>query len=188
MNDTQAPQQVRRVSPAEAHKRLRQNDDAVLIDVRTPFEFAQVHAEYAKHIPLTELKVAAIRQETDQGHEVYMICQTGGRAQQAAMRCIREGLPNVAVVEGGTKAWAAADLPTVRHTNVISLERQVRIAAGSLVLLGALLGLIHPIFLVIPIFVGAGLVFAGVTDFCGMALLLAKAPWNRVPDPSTSQT
>jgi rhodanese-related sulfurtransferase len=84
------------------------------------------------------------------------------------------------VVEGGTLAWIEAGLPVTRGTaKVISLERQVRIAAGALVLTGVLLGwFVHPPFFGLAGFVGAGLVFAGITDFCGMGLLLAKLPWN----------
>ena len=91
------------------------------------------------------------------------------------------GYPNVVSVQGGTEAWERAGLPVVRGTaTVMSLKRQVRIGAGSLVLLGTALGfLVHPAFFGLSAFVGAGLVFAGVTDWCGMGLLLAKFPWNR---------
>ena len=84
------------------------------------------------------------------------------------------------VVEGGTEAWIAAGLPVSRGVaKVISLERQVRIVAGTLVLTGVLLAyFVHPAFVGISAFVGAGLIFAGVTDWCGMGLLLAKLPWN----------
>jgi len=84
------------------------------------------------------------------------------------------------VVEGGTLAWIEAGLSVNRGTTkVISLERQVRIAAGSLVLTGVLLAIfVHPYFIGISAFVGAGLIFAGITDWCGMGLLLAKLPWN----------
>jgi tetrahydrodipicolinate N-succinyltransferase len=85
------------------------------------------------------------------------------------------------VVEGGTELWAAAGLPTEgTGRKVISIERQVRIGAGSLVLTGLILGfLFHPAFFALSAFIGAGLVFAGITDWCGMGLLLARAPWNR---------
>ena len=93
-------------------------------------------------------------------------------------------------VEGGTLAWAEAGLPVVRGKRAISLERQVRIAAGSLVLLGAILGwMVHPVFVGVSAFIGAGLVFAGITDTCGMGLLLARMPWNRVvPRPARSSS
>ena len=84
------------------------------------------------------------------------------------------------MVEGGTKAWEAAGLPVVRGQGVISIERQVRIGAGTLVLLGVLLGSwVDPFWFFLSGFVGAGLIFAGITDWCGMGLLLAKMPWNQ---------
>ena len=94
---------------------------------------------------------------------------------------IKAGLDSGVVVEGGTLAWIDARLPVTRgQSKVISLERQVRIAAGSLVCIGVLLGwFVHRGFFGLSAFVGAGLVFAGVTDFCGMGLLLLKLPWNR---------
>ena len=90
-------------------------------------------------------------------------------------------------VEGGTLAWEQAGLPVVRGKKAMSLERQVRIAAGSLVVLGTALGaFVHPGFLGLSAFVGAGLVFAGVTDTCGMGMVLARMPWNRAePEEAT---
>src|SRR4029078_11595897 len=90
-------------------------------------------------------------------------------------------LVNAVNVEGGTLAWNAAGLPVTHGPKAISLERQVRIAAGSLVLIGVLLGcFVHPLFFGLTAFVGAGLVIAGIADTCAMALLLARMPWNRV--------
>ena len=97
------------------------------------------------------------------------------------------GVENLFSVEGGTLAWEKAGLPVVRGREVISLERQVRIAAGLLVVLGVMLGwLVHPGFLALSAFVGAGLVFAGLTDTCGMGLMLAKMPWNRFEECDSS--
>src|SRR5271157_3127554 len=93
---------------------------------------------------------------------------------------------NVVNVEGGTLEWERAGLPVVRGKKTVSLERQVRIAAGSLVVLGTGLGaFVHPGFLALSAFVGAGLVFAGITDTCGMGMLLARMPWNRVQESGT---
>ncbi len=89
------------------------------------------------------------------------------------------GFANVVNVEGGTIACVEAGLPVVRDKKAMSLERQVRIAAGSLTLFGSLLGLLHPAFLAVPVFVGGGLAFSGITDTCGMAIILARMPWNR---------
>jgi rhodanese-related sulfurtransferase len=91
-------------------------------------------------------------------------------------------------VEGGTSSWVEAGLPVERQSgNCISLERQVRIAAGTLVLAGTLLGLFWNRFLLgLPLFVGGGLVFAGITDTCGMGMLLARMPWNRTGSDSSN--
>lgn len=83
-------------------------------------------------------------------------------------------------VDGGTSAWQSAGLPVVEGKNVISLERQVRIAAGSLVVIGVAVGqFVHPSGFGLSAFIGAGLVFAGLTDTCGMGILIARMPWNR---------
>ncbi len=90
-------------------------------------------------------------------------------------------------VEGGTQAWDQAGLPVVRGQQAMSLERQVRIAAGSLVVLGSALGaFVSPYWIGLAAFVGAGLVFAGITDTCGMGMLLARMPWNKVPQAPTT--
>jgi hypothetical protein len=87
----------------------------------------------------------------------------------------------VLVLDGGVEGWTAAGRPVKRGRKTISLERQVRIAAGAMALVGAVLGfLVHPAWNVIPAFVGAGLIFAGVTDWCGMAMVLARMPWNNM--------
>ena len=153
-----------------------------LIDVRTPAEFEAVHAEGAQLLPLDKLNADALKQQVGDvdAKPVYLICRSGDRSKRAAERLKQAGVHNVFVVEGGTQAWEAAGLNVQRGRKTISLERQVRIGAGSLVLLGVLLGwLAHPLFYLVSAFVGGGLVFAGVTDTCGMAMALAKMPWNQ---------
>ena len=116
-----------------------------------------------------------------------MICHTGGRGKQACEKFAKAGFANVINVDGGTLACESTSLPLVRGHKVMSLERQVRIAAGSLVLLGIVLGVfVHPYLLGLSVFVGAGLVFAGVTDTCGMGMLLARMPWNNRREPKST--
>ena len=151
-----------------------------LIDVRTPAEFAGVHAAPARNVPLDQLDPAAVlRQHGNAGGPLYVICQKGGRGRQACERLAQAGFAHAINVEGGTDAWVAAGLPTVHDKPMMALERQVRIAAGSMMLAGLALSYIHPAFLGLSAFVGAGLVFSGVTDTCGMGMVLAKMPWNR---------
>ena len=152
-----------------------------LVDVRTPAEFREVHAQGAQLVPLDVLDRAAVEaaRGTNSG-PVYLLCASGIRATKAAEKLRKAGLDEVSVVEGGTNAWVAAGLPAIRGRKTISIERQVRIGAGSLVLAGTALGwFVHPGFYLLTAFVGAGLVFAGITDLCGMAIVLARAPWNR---------
>ena len=164
--------------------RLRQDGVPVdIIDVRTPAEFAEVHAQGARLVPLDGLDPTTVMSAPERAADapLYVICKSGGRAANACAKFAAAGFPNVFSIEGGTAAWERAGLPVVRGTRrVIGLERQVRIAAGTLVLLGAALGwLVHPLFHGVSALIGAGLVFAGISDWCGMGLLLAKMPWNR---------
>jgi rhodanese-related sulfurtransferase len=159
-----------------------------LIDVRTPVEYREVHVEIARNIPLDQLDVAAFLQSRNgsANEPLYFICRSGNRSQQACEKFLKAGFSNVVNIEGGTLACVKAGLPVIRGKKAISLERQVRIAAGSLVLLGAALSFVHPAFIGLSAFIGAGLVFAGITDTCGMGLLLARMPWNQSSQGSTS--
>jgi len=170
------------IIPHDLHQLTAKDPDIDVIDVRTPREFAALHATCATLHPLATLDprrvLAARRSGTTE--PVYLICHSGSRAKQAASRFAACGFANAIVVDGGTEAWRQAGLPVVRGRKAMALERQVRIAAGLLVLLGLALGIwVHLGFIAISAFVGAGLVFAGATDWCGMGLLLARMPWNR---------
>jgi rhodanese-related sulfurtransferase len=170
---------MKTISPVELLKILATHPDVALFDVRTPVEYAEVHVPQARSVPLDELKPGALHLQKDQ--PVYLLCRSGQRATKAAEKFAKEGFSQPIVVEGGTLAWIDANLPVTRGTTkVISLERQVRIAAGAIVFTGVLLArFVNPNFIWLSGFVGAGLVFAGITDFCGMGLLLAKLPWNK---------
>jgi rhodanese-related sulfurtransferase len=170
------------VTPEELRELLAQQPPPQLIDVRMPAEFREVHVVGAKNIPLDRLSADELRaaSEGNEAPTIYFICKSGKRGQQACEKTRKLGLENVANVKGGTEACVAAGLPVERGKKAISLERQVRIAAGSLVLIGAVLAMtVSVYFAAIPAFVGAGLIFAGVTDTCGMGMLLAKMPWNQ---------
>jgi rhodanese-related sulfurtransferase len=160
-----------------------------LIDVRTPVEYREVHVENARNIPLDQLDPAALMHARNgsASEPLYFICRSGSRGQQACEKFHNAGFTNVVNIEGGTLACVDAALPVVRGKKAISLERQVRLAAGSLILLGAILGwLVHPAFIGLSAFVGAGLLFSGITDTCGMGMLLARMPWNQIPKTSST--
>lgn len=170
------------ITPRELFERHQGGRPVELLDVRTPAEFRQVHATIATLTPLETFDAGAVLASRvgREGEPLYVICQSGGRSKSACRTLADAGCAGVVNVEGGTNAWEKAGLPVVRGEKAVSLERQVRIAAGSLVFLGTALGaFVHPGFLVIPGFVGAGLVFSGVTDTCGMGMALARMPWNR---------
>ncbi len=169
------------LSPAELRSRLAGAPGWRVLDVRTPGEFESVHVSGAYNVPLDTLGEHAreIRERVDA--DVAIVCQSGGRARQAGELLRAHGMSNVHVLEGGMNAWVAAGFDVVRGRPRMSLERQVRIAAGTLAAAGgALAAFVEPLFGLLAAFVGSGLVFAGVTDRCGMAMLLAKLPWNRV--------
>ena len=165
-------------SPHESHARQTAGS-AWLIDVRTPAEYRALHAVGATLMPLGEFGASAAAASAPAGSTIHLLCKSGGRATQAAQKLAESGCPCV-VVTGGTEAWAAAGLPVVRGKAVMSLERQVRIAAGLLTVSGVVLGFtVHPYWFGLSGFVGAGLTIAGLTDTCMMCMMIAKMPWNR---------
>lgn len=177
MNTNPAP-----LAPAELAATLQRGENPVLLDVRTPLEHSEIHLPGSRLVPLDELDPAAVAREHGAASACVLICRTGNRAGQAAEKLVAAGMTNLHILEGGMLAWAEAGLPANRGAKVMSLERQVRIAAGAIVLGGVLLAqFVNPAFIWLSGFVGAGLIFAGVTDWCGMGMLIAKAPWNRAP-------
>ena len=160
-----------------------------LIDVRTPVEFREVHVEVARNVPLDQLDPAGLMQGRSGSADepLYVICRSGSRGQQACEKFLKAGFTNVVNIEGGTLACVEAGLPVVRGRKAISLERQVRIAAGLLIVTGSALGcFVNLAWIGLAAFVGAGLTFAGITDTCGMGLILARMPWNQVAASSPS--
>lgn len=170
------------ITPTEFATRCQTGPAPAVIDVRTPVEFREVHLSVARNVPLDRLDASAMQAACGAADEpLYVVCRSGSRGRQACEKFHQAGFANVVNIEGGTLACIEAGLPVERGRKSLSLERQVRIAAGSLVLLGAGLGwFVHPGFIGLSAFVGAGLVFAGVTDTCGMAMLLARMPWHRL--------
>ncbi len=151
-----------------------------LIDVRSPIEYRSVHLEFARNVPLSDLRQWAKEYRGETSKPIYVICQSGQRSERGRQQLADLGWPQVVSIAGGMAECQRAGIPVQSGRKTMSLERQVRIAAGAIVFTGVSLGFWwNPYFLAIPAFVGAGLVFAGITDTCGMALLLARMPWNR---------
>ena len=179
MNKTQTETSIR---PTELQRRLSAGQAARLLDVRTPGEYAAAHVPGAKLIPLDELDAAGFCR--DQGSDcspVYVLCQSGGRARRAIEKLKSAGVPDCVLVEGGTQAWIEAGLPVNRgESHVLPLMRQVQIVVGFLSAAGAALALtVNLHFAYLPLAIGCGLLFAGLTGFCGLALVLTKMPWNK---------
>jgi rhodanese-related sulfurtransferase len=164
--------------------RLIETDNSLqLIDVRSPGEYAAGHVPRAMNIPLEQ---ADSRIDDLGDGPVALLCHSGNRAGLAC-DMLREHHPNLLVVEGGTQAWIQAGKPiTGTARSRWSLERQVRLIAGIMVLVGAILALTtNPAWTYLPLLMGAGLTFAGLTNVCGMAILLGKLPWNKAATCST---
>ena len=173
----------RTIDPWDAHRAIEKGEGAVLVDVRTPVEYRALHAEGAVNIPLDAIGTDTLGSIGNGDAPVYLICRTGSRARMAFDKLTGAGSENVLVVEGGTEAWDEAQLLVVRGKKAVSLERQVRVSTGSIVLIGSFLAFfVHPWFWVVPAFIGSGLIFSGVTDTCGMGMVLARMPWNKVAD------
>jgi rhodanese-related sulfurtransferase len=169
------------ISPAALAAVLDAGEAHVLVDVRTPQEFASVHASGTVSIPLNELDAAGFVAQHTPGKPVYVLCQTGARARRAIEQLEAAGCTDCVLVEGGTEAWIGAGLPVHRgESTVLPLMRQVQMVVGSLAAVGSVLALtMNRWFAVLPLLLGCGLLFAGITGACGMALLLARMPWNR---------
>jgi rhodanese-related sulfurtransferase len=165
---------------AEDAKRLV-NEGALLVDIREPDEHAREKIAGAWPLPLSKLDEADLA--VHQGKPVLFHCRSGARTLANAPRLAAKAGESceVYIVDGGLDAWKKAGLPVVTdRRQPIELMRQVQIAAGGLGFVGTLLGLlVSPWFFAVPLFVGAGLMNAGFTGFCGMARLLLHMPWNR---------
>ena len=168
------------IKPSAARRLL--DDGAVLVDIREADEYAREKIPGARHMPLSKLDEMDVA--IHQGKTVIFHCRSGARTQANASRLAGKlsGSCEAFIVEGGLDAWRKAGLPVVTDPRQpLELQRQVQIGAGSLAFAGTVLGLlVSPWFFIVPAFVGAGLVTAGVTGFCGMAHLLMRAPWNRM--------
>lgn len=155
----------------------------LLIDVRGPAEYASGHVPGSVNLPLGDCSPAGLNKLLAemglQAVKVCLICKSGQRSQMAAKQLGLWSDGELCLMEGGVDTLGI-ELNKTTEKNVIPLERQVLVAAGILVLIGVVMGaLVIPGFYGISAFVGAGLTVAGLTGFCGMALLLARMPWNK---------
>ena len=153
-------------------------EKTVLLDVRSPIEFEAESIPGSVNLPLGELESRF--EEVPRAAELVIICRSGKRAERAAYTLMSKGF-HPRVLQGGLLSWQKAGLPVKEGRKRLSIERQIQLVVGISVLSGISLGVsVNQWFLAIPAFFGAGLTFAGLTGFCGLGLLLAKAPWNKL--------
>ncbi len=175
-----SPNQVRSLSGAGVAGSIQ------LIDVRSPLEFDSEHIEGAKNIPLDELGFRSGEIKND--CTTVLICRSGVRAGRAADLLASYGM-NVNVLAGGVTDWKKCGLPLLEGKKRLSLERQVQLTIGLILLSSVSAGwLINPAWFIVPGIIGAGLTFAGLSGFCGLAVLISKAPWNKLENTGACQT
>ena len=167
------------ISPKEAHELVSKDPNVKLLDVRSVLEYSDVHIDNSVNIPIDGL--SARLDELSKTKQNYIVfCRTGNRSPMAADMLMQSGIQNIKVLEGGMTRWQKERLPVIKGVGGISLERQVRIIAGLIMLTGTLLGLlVNKWFFAIPIFASSSLTFAGLTDNCLMGMLLMKLPYNK---------
>lgn len=165
---------------AEVKKAMDAGVRVSLIDVRTPAEFESAHIAGAVLMPVESLDCAAVQAAAEGAELRVLVCQSGIRAEKAARKLAAAGGAGFVLMDGGMGAWKNAGLPLVRGKFALPLERQVFIAAGFLVVLGVVLGWqVDVRYYALSGFVGMGLMLAGLTGYCPMAMVIARMPWNQ---------
>lgn len=183
---------MKSITAAELSNLVASGKHIDLIDVRTPIEFRSMHVSVARNEPLDRLDPKAIQSSRNGtfADPLYVVCRSGSRGRQACDKLLNSGISNVINIEGGTIACEAAGLPMVRGKKAIPLNCQVQIITGLTVIAGGLLTLLtsNLWWLALPIGMGAGLVFSGITNTCAMGTFLARMPWNQVPSNAVPLT
>ncbi|GJL52491.1 MAG: sulfurtransferase [Nitrospirales bacterium] len=161
----------------------------IIVDVRTPGEFEEVHIPGSMNIPLTDLKSALPELvETAKNHELIIVCRTQNRVKLAYDQLVTHGISHCSILEGGVTQWIADGKPVVRGKRGFSLEQQVRLIAGMMIVCGVVLSVfVSSWFLLLPAAAGIGLIHAGWTDSCLMGMLLTVLPFNRKKMPTKEQ-
>lgn len=167
------------IVPRDASALVQKNPRVKLLDVRSVLEFSQVHIKDSINVPIDMLS-AKMNDLSQSGQSYIVLCRTGNRSPMAADMLLQSGIHGVKVMLGGMTRWQKERLPVIKGEGGISLERQVRLIAGTLVLTGIILSwFVHWAFIIVPVFVSCGLIFAGLTDNCLMGMLLMKLPYNK---------
>lgn len=180
---------VTSLAPKTLRTWIDQHEDLVLVDVRSAAEFESMHIPGSYNVPLPLLSEHADELAARLGSRVVLVCQSGARAEQARQRLGKSGIDSAYVLTGGAPGFAAAGGDVVRGQDRWGLERQVRLAAGSLVVLGLAGGkFISPKIRMLAGAVGAGLTFSAATNTCAMGQALSAMPWNRAAKEPTRES
>lgn len=178
--DTTVPTLPPVLQPKDVENLMEAGTNIRILDVRTPAEFESLHIPGSYNVPLDTLGEHGPELRAHVNEPVVLVCRSGERARKADEALRKGGMTNLHVLEGGMMAWERHEYPMRRGGERWGLERQVRLIAGSLVVIGVVGGvLVHPALMFVAGFVGAGLTFSGITNTCGMAMVLAKLPYNR---------
>lgn len=169
------------LTPAFLQQLIKDGHGPRLLDVRTPGEFRTSHIPGSYNVPLDTLREHRAELLSHLDEDVVLVCRSGARAAQAERALAEAGLPNLRVLDGGMMAWEAAGAPVNRGEARWELERQVRLIAGSVVLVTGIAGLFVPGVHLIGTAIGAGLTFAALSNTCAMGMMLSKLPYNRGP-------
>ena len=164
---------------ATARALIANNPDTLIVDVRTPGEFETAHVPGSINLPLDQVDAHLGRIVNDAGGRMLLMCQSGNRATQACTKLVNAGLSGATVISGGMNAWITAGGPVERGRERWSLERQVRLIAGGIVLLSVVASIWVPSARFVAGFIGAGLTFAALTNTCAMGAMLSRLPYNR---------
>lgn len=183
---------MKNISATDLTKLIATGKAIDLVDVRTPIEFRALHVKVARNVPLDRLDPNSIRSAggASPNDPIYVVCRSGGRSRQACDKLLAAGVTNIVNVEGGTMACVSAGAPVVRGKSAIPLNCQVQIITGLTVVAGtiAAIATANLYWLSLPIVMGAGLVFSGLTNTCALGTMLARMPWNQVKPEETSSS
>ncbi len=170
--------ELNKVDARTVAERMERND-IVVVDIREPDEYAREHIKGAVSLPLSQFDKTPLKIQAQQ--KAVFHCRSGMRTEENCARLAEHADGNALILDGGLNEWKKAGLPVETNPSApLEINRQVQITAGSIVLIGVMLGLFaHPLFFAVSGFIGAGLVFAGLSGWCGMAQLLGAMPWNR---------
>ncbi|MDQ0931160.1 rhodanese-like domain-containing protein [Streptomyces turgidiscabies] len=178
---TEKSAQTSSITPAALHQLVREGHGPRLLDVRTPAEFRTSHIPGAYNVPLATLREHRAELLSHLDEEVVLVCRSGARATQAEKALAEAGLPNLRVLDGGMNAWEATGAPANRGPERWDMERQVRLVAGSVVLVTGLAGIFLPGAHLVGTAIGAGLTYSALSNSCAMGVLLSRLPYNRGP-------